>query len=64
VRAVRRLLASIDFPTAVDAGVKPEHLDDLVPLAHGEYFMTIDPHRWSQEDVRRAYEDALALAAR
>jgi choline dehydrogenase len=64
VRAVRRLLASIDFPTASDAGVTREHLDHLVPLAHGEYFMTVDPHRWSQDDVRRAYEGALALAAR
>jgi alcohol dehydrogenase len=64
VRAVRRILASIDFPTASDAGVKEEHLDDLVPLAHGEYFLTIDPHRWSQDDVRRAYEGALALGAR
>ncbi len=64
VRAVRRILASIDFPTASDAGVTQEHLDDLVPLAHGEYFLTIDPHRWSQDDIRRAYEGALALDAR
>ena len=64
VRAVRRILASIDFPTASAAGVTQEHLDDLVPLAHGEYFLTIDPHRWSQDDIRRAYEGALALDAR
>ena len=32
--------------------------------AHGEYFITVDPHRWSQDDIRQAYEAALALEAR
>ena len=35
-----------DLPTATEAGVRPEHVDDLAPLALDEYFMTVDPHRW------------------
>jgi choline dehydrogenase len=64
VRAVQQLLAAISFPTASEAGLGAEHLDALTPLALEEYFMTVDPHRWTAEDVRGAYEAALAVAAR
>ena len=64
VHEVQRLLASISFPTASEAGLGPEHLDVLTPLALEEYFMTVDPHRWTAADVRGAYEAALAVSAR
>jgi alcohol dehydrogenase len=64
VREVRRLLASIAFPTAAEAGLRAEHIDDLTPLALDEYFMTVDPHRWTADDVRGAYEAALSVSVR
>ncbi len=64
VREVQRLLASISFPTAGEAGLRPEHIDELTPLALEEYFMTVDPHRWTADDVRGAYDAALAVSAR
>jgi alcohol dehydrogenase len=64
VHEVQRLLASISFPTAREAGLRPEHIDELTPLALEEYFMTVDPHRWTADDVRGAYDAALAVSAR
>ncbi len=34
-----------------EAGLRPEHVDELTPLALEEYFMTVDPHRWTADDV-------------
>ena len=39
----------------VRGGAAPEHVDELTPLALDEYFMTVDPHRWTADDVRGAY---------
>jgi alcohol dehydrogenase len=66
VRAVLRLLAEVGFPTAADVGLHNEHLDDLTRLALGEqaYFFEVDPHDWTENDVRQALRDAIALAAR
>jgi alcohol dehydrogenase len=64
VEEVRRLLASISFPTATEAGLRAEHVEVLTPLALEEYFMTVDPHRWTADDVRTAYQAALAVSVR
>ncbi len=64
VTAVRRLVAAARLPTASGAGLRAEHLPVLVPLALEEYFMTVDPHRWTADDVQAAYEAALAVTAR
>jgi choline dehydrogenase len=64
VTAVRRLLAAVSLPTAAEAGLRAEHVDALTPLALEEYFMTVDPHRWTAQDVRAAYGAALAVTAR
>jgi alcohol dehydrogenase len=64
VTAVRRLVAAAGLPTASEAGLRAEHLPVLVPLALEEYFMTVDPHRWTAADVQAAYEAALAVTAR
>jgi choline dehydrogenase len=64
VRAVRRLLAEIGFPTCAEAGVGAAAVDALVALARDDYCLTVSPHAWSEGDIRRAYADALALGSR
>jgi len=64
VRAVRRLLAEIGFPTCAEAGVAATDVDALVDLARDDYCLTVSPHTWTAADIRRAYADALALDAR
>jgi choline dehydrogenase len=64
VRAVRRLLAAIGFPTCAEAGVGAADVESLVALARDDYCLTVSPHAWTDGDIRRAYADALALAPR
>jgi len=64
VRAVRRLLAEIGFPTCTEAGVAAADLDALVGLALDDYCLTVSPHAWTAGDIRLAYANALALEAR
>ena len=64
VRAVRRLLAAIGFPTCAEAGVPAADVDALVALARDDYCLTVSPHTWTDADIRRAYTDALALGTR
>lgn len=64
VRAVRRLLAEIGFPTCAEAGVSADDVDSLVALARDDYCLTVSPHAWTDVDIRRAYADALALGPR
>jgi choline dehydrogenase len=64
VRAVRRLLAAIGFPTCAEAGVPAADVDALVALARDDYCLTVSPHTWTDADIRRAYADAVALGTR
>jgi alcohol dehydrogenase len=64
VRAVRRILAAIGFPTCAEAGVPAGEVDALVALARDDYCLTVSPHTWTEADIRQAYADALALHAR
>ncbi len=64
VRAVRRLLAEIGFPTCAEAGVSAADVDALVALARDDYCLTVSPHTWTDADIRRAYANALALGTR
>jgi len=64
VRAVRRLLAEIGFPTCAEAGVCDADVDGLVELARDDYCLTVSPHTWTSGDIRRAYADALAVGPR
>ena len=59
VRAVRRLLAEIGFPTLRRRGRRRGDVDALVPLALDDYCLTVSPHAWSDADVRGAYAAAL-----
>ncbi len=63
VRAVRRLLAEVGFPTLAAAGVGAGHMDALVPLALDDYCLTLSPHAWSEADVRGAYAAALRVGS-
>jgi choline dehydrogenase len=64
VRAIRSLLRRIGFPTLREAGVGDDRLDRLVELSLADYCITVDPKRWDEADVRRAYAAALALESR
>jgi alcohol dehydrogenase len=64
VRAVRRILAELDFPTAAAAGVSPGDLDELSEAALEDYFISVAPAPWSADEVRAAYEQGLALGDR
>lgn len=66
VRAVRRLLAEVGFPTLREAGLDESSLDDVVERTFGEqsYNLEIDCHAWTTAEVEQAFRTALALEAR
>jgi len=64
VRAVRRLLAEVGFPTCREAGADASRLEELVPLALQDYCLGVDAHRWTEGDVRGAFAAALELTRR
>jgi alcohol dehydrogenase len=66
VTAVRRVLRSVSFPTASEAGVREEHVERLTELTLTEqaFFFDYDCHHWSRDEVAGAFREALALAAR
>jgi alcohol dehydrogenase len=66
VRAVRRLLADVGFPTLAGSGVTEEALPALVASATGEqaYNLEIDCHAWTAAEVEQAFRAALALESR
>ena len=66
VRAVRRVLADVGFPTLVASGVGDDSLPALVASATGEqsYNLEIDCHAWDAAEVEQAFRAALALDAR
>jgi alcohol dehydrogenase len=64
VRAVRRILAELDFPTAAAAGVSAGDLDELTGAALEDYFISVAPAPWAPAEVRAAYEQGLALGER
>jgi choline dehydrogenase len=66
VRAVRRMLADVGFPTLGETGVMEDALPALVADATGQqaYNLEIDCHAWSEADVETAFRAALALETR
>lgn len=66
VRAVRRLLAEVGFPTLREAGVTEDDLPSLVEAALTEqaFFLDIDCHEWTRAEVDGAFRTALALGTR
>jgi alcohol dehydrogenase len=66
VRAVRRVLADVGFPTLAETGVTEDALPALVASATGEqsYNLEIDCHAWDAAEVEQAFRAAFALCAR
>lgn len=66
VRAVRRVLSDLRFPTLRDVGVTEDDLPALVESATGEqsYNLDVDCHDWTAADVEQAFRAALALGSR
>ena len=66
VRAVRRLLEAVSFPTMAEAGVREEHVERLTELTLTEqaFFFDYDCHDWSRDEVAGAFREALALTTR
>ena len=66
VRAVRRVLADVGFPTLRDLGATEADLPELVASATGEqsYNLDVDCHDWTPEEVEQAFRAALALERR
>lgn len=66
VRAVKRVLAAVGFPTLREAGVSEDDLPALVKAATEEqaFFLDIDCHAWTAAEVEQAFRAALAVVAR
>lgn len=64
VRAVRRILAQLDFPVLSSLGFVDGDLDHLADLALADYFITMSPAPWSKDEVVTAFASALALSTR
>jgi alcohol dehydrogenase len=66
VRAVRRILRDVGVPTLRDVGVGDADVPRLVEAALTEqtFFLDIDCHDWTREQVEGAYRAALALETR
>jgi alcohol dehydrogenase len=63
VRAVRRMLSDLEFPTLQAVGVGEADLDGLTEGALADYFISVAPAPWSPAEVRAAYEQGLRLGA-
>ena len=64
LRAVRRILAELDFPVLSSLGITESDLDHLTDLALDDFFITMAPAPWSREEVRAAFSTALAVESR
>lgn len=64
VRAVRRILAELEFPVLGSLGFVEADLDELAELALADYFITMSPVPWSKEEVVGAFSSALAVGSR
>ena len=64
VRAVRRVLAEVDFPVLGSLGFVEADLDHLADLALADYFITMSPAPWTKAEVVAAFASALHTEAR
>ena len=61
VRAVRRILAELEFETLGSVGLGEDHLDELAENALADYFISVAPSPWSHDEVVAALQAGLAL---
>jgi alcohol dehydrogenase len=64
VRAMRRILAELDFPVLSSLDLTAADLDHLADLALEDFFITQAPEPWSKDEVVAAFTAALALESR
>jgi alcohol dehydrogenase len=64
IRAVRRLLAELDFPVLSSLGITEGDVDHLADLALDDFFITMAPVPWTKAEVVAAFQSALALTDR
>jgi choline dehydrogenase len=64
VRAVRRILAELDFPVLSSLDFTENDIDQLADLALADYFITMSPEPWSKDEVVTAFASALHLESR
>jgi alcohol dehydrogenase len=64
VRAVRRILADLEFPVLGSLGFVEADLDELAELALADYFITMSPVPWTKDEVVGAFSSALAVGSR
>jgi choline dehydrogenase len=64
VRAVRRVLAELDFPVLSSLGITDADVDRLADLALADFFITMAPEPWSKQEVVDAFLSALSLESR
>ncbi len=64
VRAVRRILAELDFPVLSSLDLAEDDLDGLADLALADYFITMAPVPWTKDEVIAAFASALAIETR
>jgi choline dehydrogenase len=64
VRAVRRILADLDFPVLSSLGLTEADVDQLADLALADFFITQAPVPWTKQEVVDAFVAALALESR
>ena len=64
VRAIRRILAELEFETLTSVGVREGQLDGLAQKALADYFISVAPAPWSADEVVAAYREGLAVGER
>lgn len=64
VKAVRQILADLQFPVLRDIGVTEDELDLLTDLALQDFFITMAPVPWTREEVYGAFRSAYDLESR
>ena len=64
VAAVRSFLAEVRFPVCRDLGIDVVDTGRLVAIALDDYCITTNPVAWSADEVRGAFDRALALERR
>jgi choline dehydrogenase len=64
VRAIRRILAELEFETLESVGLQEQQLDALAENALADYFISVAPAPWSHDEVVVALRAGLALGPR
>jgi alcohol dehydrogenase len=64
VKAVRKILAELNFPVLSSLGFVEADIDNLANIALEDYFITQAPTPWSKAEVVEAFTSALKLQVR